>query len=63
MSCDLDLCPFHLKIGTLLTRALGTSVPILIFLRFLVFELVTPKGQTDGQTNKQTDTQTDGQDA
>jgi len=37
-SCDLDLWPFHLKIGLPLTRALGTSVPILSFLYFYVFE-------------------------
>jgi len=54
-----------MKIGiplrpTLVLMPWGTSVPILIFLRFYIFVLRAHTGQTDGgRTDKQTERRTD----
>jgi len=51
-SGDIDLWPFEMKIDTPLTRALGTFIPILTFLRFSLFlsyDLQARTWQVDGQ--------------
>jgi len=45
--------------STSVTRALGNTLPIMVFLRSSVSEL---EAGTDGQTDGQTDGPTDGQD-